>query len=135
MLSGMIRRVWLRRAMAVLAAVLFVEGSAGDVFGRHLCPHHDAPIAAQLERSGSGHAGHEATGGAEQDPASGGEAHGCTCVGDCAGTPGVALPNASEEFIAEGKPAKSVASVRHEEASRRLPPYFLPWSNGPPILV
>lgn len=135
MLSAMIRCVWFRRIMAVLAAVLFVEGSAGDVFGRHLCPHHDAPVAAQLERSGGGHAGHDAAGGAAHDPAGGGDAHGCTCVGDCAGAPGVALPNASEEFIAEGTPAKSVAMVRRSEASRRLPPYFLPWSNGPPILV
>ena len=152
---------WMRRYLAAIALVLFGMGSVEDVFARHWCPHHDGPLAVQSESdaghsaSGVGHgasdAGHGASGvghgardvqalhgsaAAHGDASGDSEAHGCTCVGDCAGTPGTSLPVASAELQqVQSFAARSIEPANEALIARQRPPHFLPWSNGPPTLV
>lgn len=125
--------------MAAIAAVLFVIGSAGDVFGRHLCAHHDGPIAVQLTQTASVHDAHGAAAleAAHVDRDShGSDAHGCTCVGDCAGAPTTVVPTASEVLQAVAASGEQANEPAYDALiARQRPPHFLPYSNGPPILV
>ncbi|HEX6068997.1 MAG TPA: hypothetical protein VFZ18_04220 [Longimicrobiaceae bacterium] len=123
------------RLAALLWALAFVLGTAGEGFGLHPCPHHgsgegDAPSV--LEGDHSAHAS-TATGGtshhAPADPHSGP----CTCGSVCQAAAGTALPVRADivltDAVAESGTA-IVASTGLLVASRA--PHFLPFAQAPP---
>lgn len=145
---------WMRRYLAGIALVLFGMGSVEDVFARHWCPHHDGPLVVRAA-SGAGHGASDADRGASDvgdgardvqalhgsadahgDASGDSEVHGCTCVGDCAGTPGTSLPVAPVELQQLQSFARRSIEPAHDALiARQRPAHFLPWSNGPPTLV
>jgi hypothetical protein len=121
---GTVNRSPLSRLSALLAAVFFFLAWGGEAAGLHACPHHGGVPAAHADASH--HGGHD------QAPAE--EHGGCTCASGCPSAGGALLPPI------EGGAGLRVAVVhagpalfpRAAWAAPTVPPFFLPYAQGPP---
>ena len=120
------------RAFALVSALVLLLAGATDAYGLHRCAHHDSlPGAPEASTEGHG-AGHDH--GARTDGAQPGhEDAGCTCVGDCAGSPGIeSKPVASP--VALHFAIRVVAGDTPTDALRVAhSPHFLPFAQAPPL--
>ncbi len=116
------------RVSALLAALFFFLAWGGEAAGLHACPHHGGGTAAHADAGGHGEHG----GGHDEAPAP--EHGGCTCASGCPSASGALLPPD------EGGAGLRVALVRAgpalfpraEWAAPTVPPFFLPYAQGPP---
>jgi hypothetical protein len=123
-----VNRSPLHRLSALLAAAFFFLAWGGEAAGLHACPHHGGAPAAHADAPG--HGGH----GDGHDEAPAPEHGGCTCASGCPSAGGVPLPPD------EGGAGLRVAVVhagpatfpRAEWAAPTVPPFFLPYAQGPP---
>ena len=134
----------IKRAAALVIALLLVLSSLGTALGAHPCPHHDgAPAAGEAPGSvpehgpapGSRH-DHDAGSGSATDASPGSEAHGaCTCMGQCQAS---AAPSMPAPAVGSDLPAPPVApqAFLHARPLLRasIVPFSLPWGNAPPTL-
>ena len=114
------------RLTALLAAALFFLAWGGEAVGMHPCAHHTA-----ISQAGAEHAHHHGAPETPEEPAHGG----CTCVSGCPSMAGSLLPplqagvrlHALVERIAPRQFPPAQSSAPH------LVPFFLPYSQGPPL--
>ena len=122
-----------RRAFALLWALAFVLGTAGEGFGLHPCPHHDGGASHSAAALPDAHAAHHSA-ATDHAPA---ESHDgpCTCGSACQAGTGAALPG--------GAQLEPTATIVFDEAASlpadvsvaiARPPYFLPFAQAPPRL-
>lgn len=131
-----------RRVFALLWAIAFVLGTAGDGFGLHPCPHHDGGTAEGSEAGNetlSAHHGHAAeaevahTSEAGHETPDQGHTGPCTCGSACQASAGVALPGGDfSQPTAEVVAAAAAAIVASDARVASRPPYFLPFALAPP---
>ncbi len=112
------------RLTALLAAALFFLAWGGEAVGVHPCPHHTA-----IERAEGGHDHHGAP-DTPDEPAHGG----CTCVSGCPSMAGSLLPPPAGvrlQALVERIAPRAFPPV--ESSAPHVLPYFLPYSQGPPL--
>jgi len=130
------RRSPLLRLISLASALALVLSGATDAYGLHRCAHHDA-LPGETTTQAPGHAGHAADHGAHDHGAPESDAHesGCTCVGHCAGAPGIASPDAVGsaelhlECTTDCVAPHSADALRPDHAA-----HFLPFAQAPPLV-
>jgi hypothetical protein len=131
-----VQRTLAHRLTALLALVFFLFSWTGEALGQHGCPHHDSvPGKAAVAQSpahahhGGAHAGHHAPAPEHADT------HACTCQGSCPSVGAGAIP-AADDAVLRVAPAsvRQAAAPRVETIVPRLAPFFLPYSQGPPLV-
>ena len=129
-------QVYLPRLPALLLAVHFLlAAGAGEAFGYHPCPHHEAVPGKHGPLSA--HAGHHVHGSNEHQPGTHGDPEQeapCTCIGTCHGTAAAPFPAIAEteiRFVVRGEsppaPDKTAGTLSNPLA------YLFPHANAPPI--
>lgn len=118
-----------KRVFALLWAAAFLLSSAGDGFGAHACPYHDAPAAEHLADHGASHA-------PTSEPGSEGHEGPCTCLFACQASVGVALAAAPPVVVGTERVEVAYGPLDHPQdlLIRRTLPYFIPFANAPPSL-
>lgn len=115
-----------RRLSAAFAAALLLFSTQADVYASSHCAHHAAAAETPAQDEHAGHAGHGAP--ADKPDHSGA----CTCLGMCAASAPVAVPQttsvAAFQLSFQILPAGR-ASVTVLPASTR---YLIPFSTAPP---
>jgi hypothetical protein len=133
-----------KRAFALLWAILFLLGTAGEGFGWQPCPFHDSfQGAGEAGESGGSphdhdhhHSSHGSHSTDESAPAHGGHAEGepCTHVDACQTASGAVLPvDVETSTVAMAFVATPSAHGRTDRIFVGHPPHFLPFSNAPPL--
>lgn len=126
MILALTRRM--KRPLALLAATIFLIGSAGKAVAGVECHrvmgegHHAAHGAGHHAAADdpSGHTDHEPGGGAP-----------CECQDFCQQASYAAAPDIALEPVAVESTTESVVLAASTFVVR--PPYFLPYPNGPPL--
>lgn len=134
------RRSPLLRLISLASALSLVLAGATDAYGLHRCAHHDA-LPGESAAGTTDHGAHAAVPGDAHAtshqhgaPQSGEHESGCTCVGHCAGAPGIATPDGvgtSElqlECSSECATPPAADAPRPDHAS-----HFLPFAQAPPL--
>lgn len=125
-------------ALFLAASLLFATGK--EAFGAHLCPHHDplpveaAGVAGQADAAHyHGHRGQAVDGHDAVPGDAAGHGSGCTCLGSCQASGGVALVVAGATRADLSGGAVTHAPVREQGTARIwLFPHILPYANAPP---
>ncbi len=153
------KRTPLHRAGVLALAATFVLGSAQSAVAELGCGHHGAAhgtgahdrVSSDIEEVG-GHLGHDQQhehghdghthghdGPDHAHPDSGShhsdheDAHGCTCVGSCAGGGGIALDVAKSGNLLFGHRVGRAKPFARGAAGPRATPRLLPFANAPPF--
>ena len=134
------RRSPLLRLISLASVVALVLSGATDAYGLHRCAHHDA-LPGESTTEAPAHAGHAVEHGAHEHGAPESDAHesdahdsGCTCVGHCAGAPGIASPDAvgSSELQLECS-TECVLPLSADAPRPDHAAHFLPFAQAPPL--
>ena len=129
------RRSPLLRLISLASALALVLSGATDAYGLHRCAHHDA-LPGETTTEAPAHAGHAVAHATHDDGGHESDAHesGCTCVGHCAGAPGIASPVAvgSSELQLDCSIDCS-APVNAEAPRPDHAAHFLPFAQAPPL--
>jgi hypothetical protein len=130
----------MERLVAFFLATSLLFATGKEAFGAHLCPHHDrlpvepAGVAGQADAAHHhGHHGQAVDGHGAVPGDAAGHGNGCTCLGSCQASGGVALVvvGATRADLSGG--AVTHAPVREQETARIwLFPHILPYANAPP---
>lgn len=117
--------------LAAALSLVFLGGSAGEVYGLHDCPHHHSdPVAPPAPSSGEA-TDRPAPESAPLQPASDGP---CTCIGTCHGgatAPATALGQPTPAVPA-GQARRLARGALPEAAPPRDVTLLLPYPTGPP---
>ena len=126
----------IKRAAAILIAMLLVSTSLGTALGVHPCPHHDGTAPAGEAADAGSRAGHGHGSGHEQEATPGSETHDpCTCVGECQAGAAPSMPAAAVGRDLPTPPAAPHALIPAPPVLRTsIVPFSLPWGNAPPTL-
>lgn len=116
-------------------ALVFLLSGAGETFGVHLCPQHDLVGHTGGHGADSSDTGlHQHDAPSEPSDSQTGHEH-CTCLGVCPTSAAADVPAAGASTIEvafEIVPRVPVAPV--DVVLPRLAPFFLPYSQAPPLL-
>lgn len=124
-----------RAVVSALLGLAFAAGLAGEAYGAHDCPHHDADgrRAAAAHGQGGGDTSGLADRSAAEPPLEAPPRGPCTCVGSCHAT-ATALHAASPPVLPAAVEADLPSGVPVAEGRvPRLEAYLLPFANGPPL--
>ena len=135
-----------RRFAALLWAVAFLLGTAGEGFGLHPCPHHGngaaaAPHAGAQDAEHAGHSvdvaagSHAVHGTSDAAHPESHDPHGgpCTCGSACQASAGAALPSDVPQPFGETAVSRSIPGVVTEGLPAPIrPPHVLPFAQAPP---
>jgi hypothetical protein len=122
------QRSWWTRAFATMLAAWFAIAVV-EPAALHTCPMHGGPAGAHAAHGAAEHAQSAADHGAPERSSS----RQCTCLGDCVGVSGGALPAALPRMHVPA--AVATAGEIHAFGPELLPSppgLLLPFANGPP---
>jgi hypothetical protein len=117
-----------KRGFALLWALLFLLGTAGEGFGFNPCPFHDGSPGEDRHEHGHSHGHH-----GESSNDHHGESDRCTHLDVCQTTTVSAIaetefPGATWVFPTRAR----LDFAPHQVARTGHPPFFLPYANAPP---
>jgi hypothetical protein len=121
-------RSWWTRAVAAMLAAWFAIAVI-EPAALHVCPVHDGALGAHAVHHAAGHVDHASGHGAPAPSSS----RQCTCLGDCVGAAGAALPAVMPRLHVPAVVA-AASGIHRTDAGfgPSAPGLLLPFANGPP---
>jgi hypothetical protein len=113
----------------LLALCVLLLSGAAESLGLHACPHH-----TRIGSTAAAPQAHHEHGDHRTPAPQHAEHEGCTCASGCPAPGATLLPAPGESLVASVVSAAAEPLVRRDETRpARSQPYFLPYSQAPPL--